>query len=171
MSSKKAIVTEEHRREAALLSDLWERLPHPNQTIFGEQYDVGSQSAVGQFLRGDTPLSLKAAAGFAAGLGCKISDFSPRLAKLALTYAELSGGTAPQLNITDLNRMEAQLVLMYRAMPPDLQEDLMQIANKIHNAQSSKRSAANPYPGVPLPTAKPAPAPKPTRKKTADAEH
>lgn len=171
MNSKKAIVTEEHREEAALLSALWDRLPHPNQTIFGEQYDVGSQSAVGQFLRGDTPLSLKAAAGFAMGLGVKISEFSPRLAKQAMHYAELSGASAPALNITDLNKIEAQLVLMLRAMSPDLQAELVQIANKLHNQERPAKSAANPFPGVPLPPKTSVPAPKVSRKKTESAEH
>ena len=171
MISKKAIVTEEHREEAALLSALWDRLPHPNQTIFGEQYDVGSQSAVGQFLRGDTPLSLKAAAGFAMGLGVKISEFSPRLAKQAMHYAELSGASSPALNITDLNKIEAQLVLMLRAMSPDVQAELVQIANKLHNQERPTKSAANPFPGVPLPPKMSAPAPKTSRKKTESAEH
>lgn len=171
MNSKKAIVTEEHREESALLSALWDRLPHPNQTIFGEQYDVGSQSAVGQFLRGDTPLSLKAAAGFAMGLGVKISEFSPRLAKQAMHYAELSGASSPALNITDLNKIEAQLVLMLRAMSPDLQAELVQIANKLHNQERPAKSAANQFPGVPLPPKTSAPAPKVSRKKTESAEH
>ncbi len=170
MSSKKAIVTEEHREEAALLSALWDRLPHASQTIFGEQYDVGSQSAVGQFLRGDTPLSLKAAAGFAMGLGVKISEFSPRLARQALQYGELSGSTTPALNITDLNKNEAQLVLMLRAMSPELQAELMQAANKLHNQERPEKAAANPYSSAPL-LQPGAATSKVSRKKTESAEH
>ena len=171
MSSRKAIVTEEHRQEAALLSAIWDRVPHPNQTTFGERYDVGSQSAVGQFLRGDTPLSLKAAVGFATGLNCKISDFSPRLAKQALAYADISGAVSPQMNITDLNKLEAQLVLMFRSMPENLQEDLLQIANRFHNMDKLEKTAANPFPSIPLPSHQAAPAPRSTRKKTESAEH
>lgn len=48
--------------------------------MFGEQFEIGNQSAVGQFLRGEAALSLKAAKGFALGLGCPISAFSKRLA-------------------------------------------------------------------------------------------
>ncbi len=58
----------------------------PNQTIFGEKYGVGTQSAVTSFLSGRTPISLKAAKGFAEGLGCRIADFSPRLAALDLSW-------------------------------------------------------------------------------------
>jgi len=87
MSNKKAIVTEEHRKEAAALKAIWDSTPHPGQFEFGEQYGIGNQSAVSQFLNGKTPLSLEAAAGFSAGLGCNISDFSPRLAELASRVA------------------------------------------------------------------------------------
>ena len=58
------------------------------QDQVGETYEIGSQSAVGQFLRGDKPLSLKAACGFAAALRCTLADFSPRLAAEAQTAAQ-----------------------------------------------------------------------------------
>ncbi|MBL5978386.1 helix-turn-helix transcriptional regulator [Comamonas sp. NyZ500] len=90
---RKAKVTSETVRESELLKAIWDRTPgKPNQAIFGETYDVGSQSAVTQFLNGITPLSLKAAVGFAKGLSCDISDFSPRLAAEASSIA----GAAPQ---------------------------------------------------------------------------
>lgn len=41
---------------------------------------------VWQLLRGRSPLSLQAAKGFARGLGCNISDFSPRLASLGSNW-------------------------------------------------------------------------------------
>src|SRR5574341_811269 len=78
---RKARVTAEHREEAAKLYALWKATNHGlTQAEFGERYAVGNQSAVGQFLRGDAPLSQKAAAGFAKGLGCSIAAFSPRIA-------------------------------------------------------------------------------------------
>lgn len=80
---RKATITDEHRHEAKRLKAIWDRTPHPSQAAFGEKYEIGSQSAVGNFLNGLSALSLKAATGFAKGLGCDIADFSPRLAKMA----------------------------------------------------------------------------------------
>lgn len=77
---RKAKVTPETLRESEKLRALWDRTPaKPSQAIFGERYAIGSQSAVASFLGGKTPLSMKAAQGFAAGLNCKLSDFSGRL--------------------------------------------------------------------------------------------
>lgn len=67
--------------EATRLRALWEKSNHGlSQQVFGEKYGIGNQSAVGQFLRGQTPLSMKAAVGFARGLQCNLTDISPRLA-------------------------------------------------------------------------------------------
>jgi len=67
--------------EATRLRALWEKSSHGlSQQVFGEKYGIGNQSAVGQFLRGQTPLSMKAAVGFARGLQCNLTDISPRLA-------------------------------------------------------------------------------------------
>lgn len=89
-TNKRGLVTDEHRAEAARLMEIWTRVRAKRreagepftQDWFGETYGIGNQSAVGFFLNGKTALSLKAARGFAAGLGCKVSDFSPRLAKI-----------------------------------------------------------------------------------------
>ena len=89
---KKAKITAVHLEEAAALSNLWVTTKHPSQAIFGQVYGIGNQSAVGQFLRGVVPLSLKAAQGFARGLNCSISDFSPRLANMAGGIAALAQG-------------------------------------------------------------------------------
>ena len=144
MITRKAKVTEEHRQEAARLAALWDTRSHPSQAIFGEQYEIGSQSAVGQFLRGDTPLSLKAAAGFASGLGCKISDFSIRLAKQALTYADLSGLFQEALDLTQLSKIETQLVLSFRELSPTLRADMLQAIDKLRTEDIERDSAASP---------------------------
>ena len=79
---RKAKVTSETLLESEKLLDLWENTdPRPSQVEFGEKFDIGSQSAVSGFLKGKTPISLKAARGFAKGLQCQISDFSERLAQ------------------------------------------------------------------------------------------
>lgn len=91
MTTRKVKVTPETLEESQRLRAIWEAaIDRPNQTVFGEMYGVGNQSAVGQFLRGETPLSLKAAIGFAKGLRCEIEDFSPRLAKIAADAAQVS---------------------------------------------------------------------------------
>lgn len=79
--NKRAKVTEEHKAEAVALKAIWDSTKHETQDVFGETYKIGNQSAVGQFLRGEAPLSMKAARGFAKGLGKPIESFSMRLAK------------------------------------------------------------------------------------------
>lgn len=83
--AKEALLTEENRAESVRLKALYEKSAHGlSQAAFGDTYDIGSQGTVWQCLNGKgMPISLKAAQGFAAGLKCQISDFSPRLAKLA----------------------------------------------------------------------------------------
>lgn len=88
---KKAIVTDEHKAEAAALKAIWEKVSPANQKEFGKEFGVGGQSAVANFLTGTSALSLKAAVGFAQGLGCHIRDFSPRLAAEARKAAEAAG--------------------------------------------------------------------------------
>lgn len=98
--NKNAKITEENSQEAARLKAIWEKgNPRMSQATFGEKYNIGSPGAVYQFLKGITPLSMKAAIGFAEGLGCQISDFSPRLAREA--------------------KMIGRAVQAYQVVPPD----------------------------------------------------
>jgi len=153
---RKAKVTEESRQESVLLKKLWDSRKGNklSQAEFGETWKIGGQSAVGQFLRGDVPLSLNAAKGFAAGLGCNIGDFSPRLAKIAAEAGMHAGGVAdPEtpLDLTSLNRMEMQMVMMYRKLDPEQQADLMQHINHLVIAAHPAKSRANPFPHAPVP--------------------
>lgn len=92
MGTRNAKITAETMAEAQKLRAIWEKTEgRLNQTLFGETFQIGGQSAVGQFLRGDLPLSAKAAAGFAKGLGCSIWDFSPRLAKEISEWSQALG--------------------------------------------------------------------------------
>lgn len=98
-------ITEQHREEARLLLKIWEdtyderkRLGLHTQGAFGQEYSIGNQAAVGFFLHAKTALSLKAAKGFAKGLGCQIADFSARLAELE---------TAWPFELVDRERYEA----------------------------------------------------------------
>ena len=91
-----AVDQETVRFEAERLSAIWHsksRSDRGTQAEFGERFDIGNQSAVGQFLRGETPLSIKAARGFDRGLQCEIADFSPRLAEEAARNAQFVSST------------------------------------------------------------------------------
>ena len=93
--NKSAKVTEETRAESRRLRAIWDATENrPSQAVFGEMFDIGSQSAVGFFLNGQSPISLKAARGFARGLNCQIADFSQRLAKLAALNADFAAPSA-----------------------------------------------------------------------------
>lgn len=89
-SNKRAKVTEVHLAEARALKEIWNRVHPRSQKEFAVEFGIGGQTAVSNFLNALSPLSLKAAAGFAAGLGCRIEDFSPRLAAEAAQIAEVT---------------------------------------------------------------------------------
>jgi len=117
---RKAKVTPETIAESKKLKEIWDaQEKRPSQTIFGETYQIGSQSAVTSFLNGKTPLSRKAAKGFAAGLGCKVSDFSQRLAALETTWPfelvdrELYDALSPALQHRAQLRMNDEIKLIF----------------------------------------------------------
>ena len=97
-AAKQAKVTEENREESRRLRELWDAWKKTDkalsQTVFGERFGVGSQAYVGFCLNGESPISLKAAIGFARGLGCSIADFSPRLAREASKGADVAVSAA-----------------------------------------------------------------------------
>lgn len=88
--TSKRELTQWQRDDARRLLALWGERPAPrlNQTEFGERYGIGSQGMVWQYLHAHRALNAKAASGFAAGLNCQVSDFSPRLAKDISRMAE-----------------------------------------------------------------------------------
>lgn len=89
------------KAEGLLLKQIWDAHPDKHsdgQEEFGLRFQIGNQSAVSQCLLGKMPLSLKAAKGFAKGLGCQIADFSARLAELE---------TAWPFELVDRERYEA----------------------------------------------------------------
>ncbi len=92
-TSRRGKITDENREESRRLKSIWDQT-YPDrklrglhtQAAFGIEFDIGGQAAVGFFLNAQTALSLKAARGFAKGLGCQIADFSPRLAALESSW-------------------------------------------------------------------------------------
>lgn len=87
--SRQSKVTPETLEESRKLKALWDKRSQLSQAEFGERHEIGNQSAVAQFLSGKVPLSLKAARGFALGLGADIYEFSSRLAEEATKTAAL----------------------------------------------------------------------------------
>lgn len=129
--------------EAQQLFQIWKRTPanlRGTQAVFGELHEIGTQGAVGQFLRGETPLSLKAARGFAAGLKCEIADFSPRLAAEALKNAQA-------LNLKDEDFEEVQhldvQVAAGHGSEPQLEEVVGTLKFRREFLQACGVSAAN----------------------------
>ena len=103
-TSRRGHVTNERQEETRKLRLIWEvKCPqldaagYSSQAAFGEAYGAGGPAATSFFLNGRTALSVKAAAAFARGLGCKISDFSPRLAAIV---AEDSNAQAENVDET-----------------------------------------------------------------------
>lgn len=66
-------------REARALKDLFAKRVTETRKDFAKRMGLSSAAMVYQHLEGVRPLSLVAAAKFAAGIGCRIRDFSPRL--------------------------------------------------------------------------------------------
>ena len=93
---KRGVVTDENREESRRLRLLWdERANRMSQAEFGQTFEIGSQAAVGHFLNGHAAISMKAAKGFARGLGCDISAFSQRLSQEATDLLAVSGSAPP----------------------------------------------------------------------------
>ncbi|WP_313330446.1 helix-turn-helix transcriptional regulator [Comamonas sp.] len=143
------------------------------QLALGMLLDI-NQSAVSQYLNGGIPLNAPAAAKFAKILGCQIDDFSSTLANEAKVIGEAVGSTGGDdspgpADLTSLKKREMQLVLMYRELPEDSKDELLQHANRLHGIAQSQKSATNPYPHAPIPSPSPTPPPaKPaTQKRTA----
>lgn len=95
--SKRSKIAPIHIEEAARLKAIYaERITgvaKMSQEAFGQQYEIGSQGMVWQYLNGKSALNLDAALKFANALGCDVSDFSPRLAA-ALPPARASAITS-----------------------------------------------------------------------------
>jgi hypothetical protein len=103
VSNKRSKISQENLVEAERLSKIWKntyedrrRVGVHSQGAFGDAFNIGNQAAVGFFLNGRTALSLKAAQGFAKGLGCKIEDFSPRLAAALKEGGQYTGTASTQ---------------------------------------------------------------------------
>lgn len=55
--------------------------------------------------------------------------------------------TPPHLSFIELTGLESQLVMLFRALPPDDQNDLLTAANNLHSMRFPDHSPANPTGG------------------------
>lgn len=102
-------LTPEQIADAARLKALFnERKNGLSQAEFGAKNDIGSQGMVWQYLNGHTALNPKAAAGFAAGLGCKVSDFSPQIAADIETLSQSQTDIDPD-EFTQVRRVDVSV--------------------------------------------------------------
>lgn len=114
-----------YQQEAASLRAIWDATPNRlSQAEFGETFNIGGQSAVGNFLKGASPLSLKAAAGFAKGLGVSIGKFSPRLAEQANALAESTEGADAYMSARRCAREPGQRKYLVAIHKPDTEEQV-----------------------------------------------
>lgn len=72
-----------------------------SQEEFGQEYGIGSQGMVWQYLNGYTPLNYDSAAKFAEGLRCTIRDISPEM------DAALTKSILPALGLKSWRRAAA----------------------------------------------------------------
>lgn len=127
MSSKPVVrtpLTKEQIDEAALLKSLYTATNHGlSQAEFGATFEIGSQGAVWQYLNGRTALNLKAAKGFAKGLNCNVSDFSPRLAAEIEGLARHATDSNPDEEFADVRRLDVKVAAGH-GLVPYLEEEL-----------------------------------------------
>ncbi|MCA8427836.1 hypothetical protein LGN30_32120 [Burkholderia seminalis] len=92
---KRRELTANELQDVARLKAAWlaykDRNEGATQEWLGRETGIGSQGAVGQYLRGVIPLNLPALLSFARVLGVKPSDISPTLASLVRANDESPG--------------------------------------------------------------------------------
>jgi len=125
-TGRQAIAQAIKAQESKALRQLWADTPRQKrgtQEDFGERWGIGSQSAVGQYLRGDIPLNLKTATAFANGLECQIRDFSPRLAAEIEGLARHAMDSSADDEFADVRRLDVKAAAGH-GLVPYLEEEL-----------------------------------------------
>lgn len=90
---KSETTSESQSAEAARLRALFNEKKGRDisQEEFGARYEIGSQGMIWQYLNGRRPLNLKAAIGFARGLGVPLEEVSPEIAEQVAMASKLCG--------------------------------------------------------------------------------
>ena len=122
--TKPKLVHPWQREDAVRLKRLYdERRPEGmSQETFGDEYEIGSQGMVWQYISGERPLNIEAAAKFARGLKCTIDDISPTIA------AFLRSEIIPVLG--ERGELPSGTDRRYEPLTPD-DDDLLQIYRKL----------------------------------------
>lgn len=104
MNQKKEKLEQVYIEEAAKLRALFDKRPKPrlSQAKFGEEFQIGSQGVVWQYLNAHIPLNIKQAVRFAKGLNCSVADFSPRLYEELKPLQEAALSPSQYSNVTSL---------------------------------------------------------------------
>lgn len=135
--------TEETIEESRKLREIWDRTADDRaargvdtQERFALAYEIGSQAMVGHCLTGYAVIPLRAALAFARGLGCFVSDFSPRLAR------QLYPGDPPPTD-TPAGRAEEVERLMAR-MTEEQQREIVAAARYMVNGDLEEGALPSP---------------------------
>lgn len=110
--------------DAARLKALFEaREPKISQAQFGEDFDIGTQGMVWQYMSGTRPLNIDSAMKFARGLGVTIDKFSPTIADQIADAFGLSGRAAGKVasvaSVAAETVAEMRLLTVYRLTDGD----------------------------------------------------
>lgn len=96
-----------YQQEANLLRALFAEKSKVSQRKFAEQNGLGTAANFGHYITGRRPMNAKIATAIAAGLGCQVADFSPRLAK---EIEALQTGNLTLLDRKEIRRKRIPLV-------------------------------------------------------------
>lgn len=161
LTSEKARQQEDARRLRELYT-AYRSAGGKRQEDFAEDYGLKTQGNMGHYLHGRRPLNLRAAIGFAKGIGVPIAAFSPTIAAEIEEAAPLARSGSPQkpipLTLQDLNGTEGQLIMFFRGLPAAEQEKVVTELNNAFNAHHPGASPANRQVNAPGPATKPPPA-------------
>jgi hypothetical protein len=159
-STRRSNITDVQVEEAAALKRLFVAYKSAKakdgvkitQSAFALEHGIATDPASAQglfwqYLNARIPLNLRVALRFAEGLGCKLKDFSPRLAKeqAELAGAKPAGPKTYLQSMLELKPLEVQLLGMYRELDADQQQELHRLANDMHAKKHPEASPANPF--------------------------
>lgn len=86
------------KQEPRELKRLWDAHHKMSQAEFAATYGLGTQGNISHYFAGRRPLTLDVARAVADHLGCRIEDFSPRLAKELKRQSSLMEWPFPRID-------------------------------------------------------------------------
>lgn len=134
--------------EAKALQKLWHARPKDkrvSQRKFGQDFGLGTQGNVWQYLNGWLELDATTAEKFARGLSCTVSDFSPRL---AAEIRQLSRRAAPPVSTRVRRFPISDRGMDLAAEWEQLDETLKDAFEVLILLAGAARARGEPYPAV-----------------------